>query len=361
MTTVRILIFLAYALSVLLVTCPMCLAQESRPKPKPVVGAIRWDAWTGGEVTRQVERTLGPERYHLRLPWFARVTGKDTVGIRGGSPEIMGREIDYAADAGLDYWAFLMYPASDPMSEPLALYQNHSRRKRLRFCVILHNNLGVREEQWPQERDRVIALLKEPGYLTVLGGRPLVYAFSTSLPRFAELRRAVQEAGLKPYYVLMDSDPARAFTTGSPQGFHAVSAYAYGSDHPTFAQLARAVKENFWQKAARAGVPYVPLVTTGWDKAPHKDNPVSWEKDSAYHRQAVFPSAATPDEIAAHLRRAIRFVRDHPAQCEANAVIIYAWNEYDEGGWLAPTWTPPGGKPDTSRLDAVRQVLKARN
>jgi len=33
-----------------------------------LVGAIRWDAWNGGEVTRQVERTLGPKKYHGRLP-----------------------------------------------------------------------------------------------------------------------------------------------------------------------------------------------------------------------------------------------------------------------------------------------------
>ncbi len=30
---------------------------------RPSVGAIRWDAWSGGEVTRQVEKTLGPIQY----------------------------------------------------------------------------------------------------------------------------------------------------------------------------------------------------------------------------------------------------------------------------------------------------------
>ena len=36
---------------------------------------------------------------------------------------------------------------------------------------------------------------------------------------------------------------------------------------------------------------------------------------------------------------------------------MYAWNEHDEGGWPVPTWTPEG-KPDTSRLDAIRRVLR---
>jgi hypothetical protein len=50
-------------------------------------------------------------------------------------------------------------------------------------------------------------------------------------------------------------------------------------------------------------------------------------------------------------------VMDREIEFAANAVIIYAWNEHDEGGWLSPTRTAEG-KPDTSRLDAIRDVLK---
>ncbi len=101
------------------------------------------------------------------------------------------------------------------------------------------------------------------------------------------------------------------------------------------------------------------MVTTGWDKWPRKENPVSWEKGQSYHRQEVFPSRATPDEIAEHLQQALAFVRNHARICPANAVIVYAWNEYDEGGWLAPT-RGQDGEPDTSRLDAIRRVLKSQ-
>ncbi len=27
----------------------------------------------------------------------------------------------------------------------------------------------------------------------------------------------------------------------------------------------------------------------------------------------------------------------HPDTCPAGAMLIYAWNEHDEGGWLCPT------------------------
>ena len=37
----------------------------------------------------------------------------------------------------------------------------------------------------------------------------------------------------------------------------------------------------------------------------------------------------------------------------ANTVMIYAWNEFDEGGWLAPTLSE-----GAARIDALAKVLK---
>jgi len=326
---------------------------------RPVVGAIRWDAWTGGSVTEQVERTLGPKKYHDRLPWFAEAIAGDRVRIDGSPQAVMDREIDFAADSGLDYWAFLVYPQSSSMSVALDQYLQSQKRGRINFCVILHNTLNAQAEQWPVERDRAVALLKEPGYQTVLDGRPLVYAFKGGrLPfgRFLEFRHAAKEAGLDPYCVFMGWSPANDFERVSSKGFDAVSAYAKGGDQASFAELVESVERDCWQNAAEASVPYVPFVTTGWDKRPRQDHPVSWEKGHGYHQQKRFPSRATPGEIAEHLKGAIRFSEEHPKICDANAVIIYAWNEHDEGGWLSPT-LGTNGKPDARRLEAVRRVL----
>jgi hypothetical protein len=352
---------LATILAFLLIVWSRSVAAEERPRP--VVGAIRWDAWTGGAITEQVERSLGPKEYHDRLPWFAEVIGENKVRIDGSPQEVMDREIDFATRGGLDYWAFLIYGKSSPMSAAIKQYLRSSKRERIGFCVILHNTLKSSESQWPSERDRLISLLKEPGYQTVLGGRPLVYAFSGGpgfpFERFSEFRRAAEEAGLDPYCVFMGWNPAHDFKLVSSRGFDAVSAYAKGGDQKTFAELVESVETGYWENAAGAGVPYVPFVTTGWDKRPRQDHPVSWEKDHGYHQQKRFPSTATPRETGEHLERAVRFSRKHQEICAANAVIIYAWNEHDEGGWLSPTLSADG-KPDTGRLEAIRRVLEIR-
>ena len=325
-------------------------------KSQPVVGAIRWDAWSGGPVTAQVERTLGPEKYRDRLPWFATVLDDKTVSIVGGTQETMDEEIRLAAAAGLNYWAFVAYPEHDSMSKGLQLYLESKRGDTIKFCVILHNNLGVRSEEWPREQERFVTMLRNPRFQTVLDGRPLVYLFSANLERFKELRERVTQEGINPYYVYMGWNPPKEYVIQKSNGFDAVSAYANSAQVKTFAELAQTVEQQGWQRAAEAGVRYIPLVTTGWDKEPRKENPVSWEKDAAYHKQPFFPSQAMPEEISQHLHRSLEFVEAHPDVCEAQAVIMYAWNEHDEGGWLVPTWRKDGHS-DNRRLDAVRTVL----
>ena len=327
---------------------------------RPIVGAIRWDAWSGGPVTAQIERTLGPDQFRDRLPWFATVIDDKTVEIKGANQATMDEEIRLAADAGLDYWAFVMYPEHDSMSQGLHLYLKSKCGDAVKFCVILHNNLAVQAEEWPHERERLIKMFRDSRYQTVLDGRPLVYLFSANLGWFKELREITAKEGINPYYVYMGWNPPTDYETQKPNGFDAVSAYANGAQVKTFAELAQNVEQQGWQRAAQAGIRYVPLVTTGWDKEPRKVNPVSWELDHSYHQQSFFPSQATPEEIARHLQRAMDFVEAQSDVCEAQAIIMYAWNEHDEGGWLVPTWRK-SERPDNRRLEAVRTVLRPKS
>ena len=104
----------------------------------PIVGAIRWDAWYGdGGATKAVEASLGQPKYHFRLPWFARVVGEGKVSINGDSQTIVEQEISYAAQAGLNYWAFLDYcdEASD-MHIALNRYRAAKDKKGIRYCFV---------------------------------------------------------------------------------------------------------------------------------------------------------------------------------------------------------------------------------
>ena len=278
---------------------PLSLLAADRPS----VGAIRWDAWSGGGVTEQVEQTLSPEKHRSRLPWFTKVDAVDRAHIDASADGIMEQEIAYAKNAGLNYWAFLTYPEGDAMSSALARYLRSPKRADLGFCLILHQTLSVPAARWPAERDRVIKLLQEPGYQKV-GSRPLVFAFDlktehpTAKARFDELRATAKAASLEPYFIYMGWSPARDFKAHAAEGFAAVSAYAHPGTEPNFAKYVEAFERHAWANALATKTPYVPLVTTGWDKRPRQDHPVSWEKNAGYADQKTFPATATPAEIA---------------------------------------------------------------
>ena len=85
----------------------------------------------------------------------------------------------------------------------------------------------------------------------------------------------------------------------------------------------------------------VPLVNAGWDGRP-RQYPGVW----------FLPP--TPAELAANLRGAFDWIRANPETAKADTVLVYAWNEHDEGGWLCPT-TAEGA----ARLDAIRAMVDA--
>jgi len=283
----------------------------------------------------------------------------------------MDREIRYAADAGLDYWAFLIYPPDNPMSLGLALYLQSRHTDEINFCLNLQGGWMAKGglAAWPAKVERYVSLFRLPTYQTVLDGRPLVYLFSAdglvgedkfssweeARAALRQLRFAARRAGLKnPYVAVQELSPARAQRHLQNLGLDAASAYAVmggtrqGRPYAALAEKARAS----WEGYRAAGLKLIPLVTTGWDKRPRVENPVPWETTKVWEHYA----APTPEQLAEHLREALRWVEEHPAVAESRVVLIYAWNENDEGGWLVPTlWE------GNARLEAIRSVLQSES
>ncbi len=76
---------------------------------------------------------------------------------------------------------------------------------------------------------------------------------------------------------------------------------------------------------------------------------------------ALWYQEPKPDEIGKLLTNAFEYIKANPAKCEANSVLIYAWNEHSEGGFLCPiigkALNPK--KPDCTRLNDLASAIKA--
>lgn len=369
-------------MSVTLLLAAGCVSTASWTGDPVTVGAIRWDAWhtpeagsahgRGGGPVKAMEESLNPHGYRWRAPFFARVDTNDALRIDGYTQEVVDREIAFAKEGGLDYWAFLLYDEGTSMSQGLALYLSSSRRRDVNFCAIASPGTFGGRDKWPAGIARVVRLMKEPGYQTVCGGRPLLYLFRPeekwvqawggpvgARGLFDGLRQAVRQAGLAdPYVVVMDDGPAAQVKRAADTvGANAISDYARqanGAGAP-YADLAATARE-FWRACATTGAEVVPLAMAGWDRRPRVEHPVPWETwqkpNVGLDKYYVLP---TPEELAAHVGEAMAWAE----QCPAKTVIIYAWNEHDEGGWLCPT-LGADGRSDASRLRALAAMRRQR-
>ena len=339
------------------------------PASVPLVGAIRWDAWIGNaySVGQAVNKSLGPEHWHYRLPYFGSEVSATQVVVQSTLQADADRQIALAKAGGIDYWAYCMYATNDPMTcFGIDLHLSSTHRDDVKFCLI---NQGTSPAGWTDFQTRMIGYFQMSNHVTVAGNRPLFYLFNPSTMKnnfgswdaaraaFDQLRAATTNAGLgNPYMVAMDSTAATADTYRQNLGFDAISAYAlqHGDAAATYAQLATYV-QNWWNTARDTGAHVIPTVMTGWDRRPRVENPVPWESWQVQGSGLQYYYAApTPPELASHLQAALDWVQATPANADAHAVLMYAWNEIDEGGWLLPTLAEK-----TARLEAVRSVKGA--
>ena len=92
---------------------------------------------------------------------------------------------------------------------------------------------------------------------------------------------------------------------------------------------------------------------------------MSWTGDYSWQ----YTRKGTPAEIAQDVYQTLEWVKENPGATAANAVLIYGWNEHDEGGYLCPTlkcdingnliFDENGNTMiDTSVLDAVKGAIE---
>lgn len=351
----------------------LCLIPFEAVADCPTLGAIRWDAWHGSEHSQiglAVEKSLNPAEFIDRAPFCATLT-KGVLTIHCATAPAMAEEIRQATIAHLDYWAFLVYPQGNAMGLALDQYLAQPQSS-VNFSIILtFNALSQPQPIYTAAIKKYVSYMTDKRYQTVLGKRPLVFFLinggkdnfgkKSGLLSAAlhDLRSAAQTNGLaRPYIVLLDGNIKEAVALASPAaGLDALSAYAVskGGKNASYADLTQAARD-FWESARATGRQVVPLAMMGWDRRPRVIHPVPWEPQSKRGDEInYFYARPQPEQLAAHVAEAMAWVHDHAHAAKAHTVLIYAWNENDEGGWLVPTLGE--GNARVRALGATRERL----
>lgn len=312
-----------------------------------LIGAIRWDAWIpGNDALKWVNPSIYTQYNHRRpfYGWYIADIDDQTEGT------IMDQEIDYAADHNLDYWSFVWYPEQDQdpdhkkIMEPFNHYLLSSKQNRIKFAFILQSS-WVAFDSWSLWESTFVPYFvqkfQDPQYVKVLGNRPLVFWFDSDQitpQRLQMLRDRTVAAGLGDPYIVdnnMNTDSAQSL------GLQGVTSYGPSGARPDS-------DHQCWQAQ-------VDKDTANW--GPHEElaslpglTPVNDGRPRSYDFWVDQP---TYGQWEAHIKNAVDWVAQHPNNVSnPSAILIYAWNEIDEGGpGIVPT-----GQEGTKYLEAIKAV-----
>ena len=334
---------------------------------KLVVGAIRYDAWFSPPNYGN-EKNLNNSKWHNRLPFYAKINTNGTVEIRGDSQEVVDQEILFAHAGGLDYWAFNYYDrfGLDPRKEKssvgdlnygLRYYLNSEYKEKLNFSLNVSGKWTITSKRdWNNVFiPNVVGFMSDSSYQTVLDGRPLLFFYkiddlSKQMGGEEELKLAIVNlrkesisTGLKdPYIVGLLWGYTRPSEEVLRYGFDAVSNYtaSRGNEYNNgilwpYSSLEQS-NISFWERLKSEGAQQVPIMNVGWDYRPNIEGDNGLNTIETYGDNPLYETPE-PYQIRNHLINTVDWVKKNKQSAKAQAILIYSWAEYPEGGWLNPT------------------------
>ncbi len=332
------------------------------------VGAYYFDGWSG--KNRHADDPNEPwaknAPTHLTRRFVEEFSEREPVwGWRNDSQEIMERQIDLAADNGIEFFLFCWYwrdtkgPLNPeaiknlPHHTSLNLYLKAKNKHRIKFSLLVANHGGseiIGPDNWGDAVEFWKPYFDDPQFVKV-DGKPFIVIFNTGgieNEGLARMQSVAKKAGLPGLSIAGCANTAGKDFTHRTH-YNIVPGYAAGSEEHPYSKLVEAHKER-WEGTPEQ--PYIPEITVGWDKRPW-EGPQGLNQKPGYY----YPNR-TPKAFAGFLNAADQWMDEHPNETtKERIVLVYAWNELGEGGYLVPTKADPKAK----YLKTIKKVVKKTN
>jgi hypothetical protein len=278
----------------------------------------------------------------------------------------MDREIVAAATHKVAFFQILWYPNGGPLNEGLRTFIASTNAPQMRFTIEFVNHPPfelTNDADWRMACQQWCAAMRHPSYLR-LDGRPvfkihgLDYFYTQNgndpekvTARLNTFRQIARQSGLADPLISGGVMPGAVPAPQRAAPFDFLTTYMDMPDLPQrpepyrYELLIRHAESGWLRYAEHSSEPYVPYVPSGWDPKPWRDPRPSF----------AFP---TREEWTGALLRAKAVLDKYPnlgipiKGGRQKMLLIYAWNEFGEGGIVAPT----RGEKDM-KLEAVSQVL----
>ncbi|MDR1454875.1 MAG: glycoside hydrolase family 99-like domain-containing protein [Tannerella sp.] len=357
---------------VMWVACFVFLLQSCGKDKPATIGVYYFDGWAGKNKLADDPNEPWAKNAptHLTQRFVEEFSDRQPLwGWRDDTQEIMERQIDLAADNDVDFFLFCWYWKDDggvinpqvienlSLHTSMNLYLKAKNKKKLKFSLLIANHGGseiLGDENWEEAVKYWAKYFRDPQYITV-DGKPLVVIFSAgdqsvTGDQLAKMQEMAKKEGFKDGLAIAGCGRNAQGKAGFTHTTHynVIPGYAAGSEEHHFDELMKATEAE-WKGTEQQ--PYIPLLTSGWDKRP-------WEnKDGLNQNQGWYYPDSSPEKFKNFLKDAIQWMDDNPTKTtNERLVLIYAWNELGEGGYLVPT----KGDPDAAKLKIIKEVVEEK-
>ncbi len=348
--------------------------------PTPFMESWHGFGWSEWDITMRCRPRFPGHRQPLEPGWGP---------FDESDPAWSAREVDAAADHGIDAWIFdwYWYSGIEIWNEALDRGFLHApNRARMKFGLMwanhtwqnnhpaslteaLPNLLPIRHS--PEDLDRVLdawsaRYFSQPNYWRI-DGKPWCSFFllgslldhlggATGVGKALErIRRRAQRNGEPDLFIGVFTGTTSEAKTAIDLGFDHVTTYnvVTGRNQALRQPLVpyddvMLAHQDLWMQFLRDGIPCWPVVTQGWDVSARNHPHEPWPPSKWVWPWGHIVVDNTPERFAQLVRACRQFLslQEH----RPPVMVLNAWNEWTEGSVLLPL--REGG-------DAVLRALKA--
>ena len=323
-----------------------------------------WGRHDGWAKNLQDARLLYPER----VPLLGTLISQET----------MDREIIAASEYGVDYFQILWYPHYSPdvintegaqrLNEGVTFFMDSPENHRMRFSVEYCNHLPFRvtdEDSWKEICAELVSFMHHPQYLRI-GGKPMLKIHTirnfvtdaggmrTAMSWITYLRALAREEGVGELLLGAGATASDTFA-GAQVLLEDFDYIQYYMDIPDFAPREKDYRYNLLMKraldvaqirAASPLLPYLPYIPAGWKPWFGGLGPFFSMPGRTQWRKAL-------SDMKKMVDRNSRLRIPDGTESGQKMINIYAWNEFSEGGIVAPNHGE-----GYMKLEEIRRVFK---
>ncbi len=355
---------------------------------------------TNKHNSAQEARSLSLADYHFMSPFWSKVTNGTADVVNGATSHIefvydedtWQKEMAYAYYAGINYMAYLGSTRGAFSGDPINWHIKNEGKLKYTYngSEFIENTPGqepvmqmcVMLQDSNQDIPLYISIMDEDYYYKI-DGSPVMYFFDSGVTtstvgemvhdQIAYVRKKAALAGINDVYMIQTGTTSanatsivNGDTTNNGLGnANAISWYTFdaSSTGQTFSSYKTAalnsIKTVINYTIAENYGSVIPTFSLGRYQKPRIDTPVTWISKwgtPAKPYGGRYTKEPTAAEITAGLLDVLNYNKQNYSTFKANNVLMFAWNEFTEGGWICPTYGD-GSAPNTSHLEAVKSAI----